>query len=206
MARPLPKHLEEIRYAQDNARRVLNEWKVNEGNRSFELSDPKQMEQFFKYHFFARANEMDYPVKSPPAPRDDTLLRMLGENGMAVDYAKSDGVTRSGWMQSFASAAQAFRAIDSQTLGVVVPYRKGGIDLIADLSAAHDLASEFRLLRRAQLYSVNVFQREIECLKRNDALYEAQADTSVFCLREQFYSNEFGLSLEGNETMESAIA
>lgn len=206
MARVLPKHLEEIRYAQENARRVLNEWKADRGNRSFELSDPKQMEQFFKYHFFARGNQMDYPVKSPPAPRDDTLLRMLGENGMAVDYAKSEGITRSGWMQSFASAAQAFRAIESQTVGVVVPYRKGGIDLIADLSAAHDLASEFRLLRRAQMYSVNVFQREMECLKRNDALYEAQEDTSVFCLRKQFYSNEFGLSLEGNEGMECTIA
>src|ERR1035438_4893822 len=122
-----------------------------------------------------------------------TLLQMLGENGMAVYDARIKGVTRGGLMQSFSSAAQAFQAIDCQTQGVVVPFRKEGMDLIAELSAAHDLALEFRLLRRAQIYSVNVFQHEMEYLKRNDAVYEAQPGTGVLCLRKQFYSNEFGL-------------
>jgi CRISPR-associated endonuclease/helicase Cas3 len=205
MAQALPKQLEEIRCAQENARRVLDDWREDEGDRPFELSDPKQMEQFFKYHFFARANQMDYPVGSSLALRDDTLLQMLGENGMAVYDARIKGVTRGGLMQSFSSAAQAFQAIDCQTQGVVVPFRKEGMDLIAELSAAHDLALEFRLLRRAQIYSVNVFQHEMEYLKRNDAVYEAQPGTGVLCLRKQFYSNEFGLSLDGKERMESMI-
>jgi CRISPR-associated endonuclease/helicase Cas3 len=80
------------------------------------------------------------------------------------------------------------------------------MDLIAELSAAHDLALEFRLLRRAQMYSVNVFQHEMESLKRNDAVYEAQSGTGVLCLREGFYSDEFGLALDGSERMESLIA
>jgi len=206
MAQELPKQLEEIRCAQDNARRVLNNWRDDEGDRPFELSDPKQMEQFFKYHFFARANQMDYPVKAPPAQRDDTLLRMLGENEMAVDDAKRAGVKRVGLMQSFYSAAQAFRAIDCQTQGVVVPFGKEGIDLIAELSAAHDLASEFRLLRRAQQFTVNVFPHEMESLKRKNAVYEASKGTSILCLREGFYSKKFGLALDGSERMESLIA
>jgi CRISPR-associated endonuclease/helicase Cas3 len=206
MAQALPKQLEEIRCAQENARRVLNDWRDDEGDRPFELSDPKQMKQFFKYHFFARANQMDYPVKAPPAQRDDTLLQMLGENGMAADDAKRAGVKRVGLMQSFYSAAQAFRAIDCQTQGVVVPFGKEGIDLIAELSAAHDLASEFRLLRKAQQFTVNVFQHEMESLKRNDAVYEAQSGTGVLCLRVGFYSKEFGLALDGSERMESLIA
>ncbi len=206
MAQELPRQLGEIRCAQENARRVLDEWREDEGERPFELSDPKQMEQFFKYHFFARANQMDYPVGSPLALRDDTLLQMLGENSMAVYDAKINGVTRGGLMQSFSSATRAFQAIDCQTQGVVVPFRKEGMDLIAELSAAHDLALEFRLLRRAQMYSVNVFQHELESLKRNDAVYEAQRGTGVLCLHKQFYSNEFGLALDGHERMESPIA
>jgi len=206
MAQALPRQLGEIRCAQENAQRVLNDWREDEGERPFELSDPKQMEQFFKYHFFARANQMDYPVGSSLALRDDTLLQMLGENCMAVYDAKIKGVTRSGLMQSFHTAAQAFHAIDCQTQGVVVPFWKEGKDLIAELSAAHDLALEFRLLRRAQMYSVNVFQHEMESLKRNDAVYEAQSGTGVLCLREGFYSDEFGLALDGTERMESLIA
>jgi hypothetical protein len=57
---------------------------------------------------------MDYPVK---AQRDDTLLQMLGENGMAVTDAMRAGVRWQGFMQSFASAAKQFRVIDSQTQG-----------------------------------------------------------------------------------------
>jgi CRISPR-associated endonuclease/helicase Cas3 len=206
MAQALPKQLEEIRCAQENARRVLDDWREDEGERPFELSDPKQMEQFFKYHFFTRANQMDYPVKAPPAERDDTLLRMLGENGMAVDDARIAGVTRGGLRQSFGSAAKAFRVLDSQTQGVVVPFRQEGKNLIAELCAAHDLASEFRLLRKAQQFTVNVFPYEMESLRRKEAVCEVQQGTGVLCLREGFYSNEFGLALDGSERMESLIA
>src|ERR1035438_1276723 len=147
------------------------------------------MEQFFKYHFFARAKQMDYPVTPPAAKRDDTLLQMLGGNGMAVYDARLAGVKRGGLMQSFESAAQAFRAIDSQTQGVIVPFGKEGADLIAELCAVHDLTSEFRLLRRAQQFTVNVFEHEMGHLRQKGAVYEAQRGTGVLCLHKQFYSN-----------------
>jgi CRISPR-associated endonuclease/helicase Cas3 len=206
MAQALPLSLGEIRCAQENARRVLNDWQEDEGDRPFELTNPKQMEQFFKYHFFARAAQMDYPVKSPLALRDDTLLQMLGENRMAVYDARRTGVKREGLMQSFASAAQAFRAIDSQTQGVVVPFGKEGADLIAELCASKDLASNFRLLRRAQQFTVNVFQNEMRALEQKGAMYEALPGAGVLCLRDGFYSKEFGLALDGSERMESSIA
>ncbi len=206
MAQALPKQLEEIRCAQTNARRVLDDWREEKGNQPFELSNPQEMESFFRHHFFARANQMDYPVKAPPAQRDDTLLRMLGENGMAVDDARVAGVTRAGLMQSFHSAAQAFRAIDSQTQGVIVPFRKEGMNLIAELSATQNFASEFRLLRKAQQFTVNVFPYEMESLRRKEAVCEVQPGTGVLCLREGFYSDEFGLAFDGGERMESLIA
>jgi len=206
MAQSLPKQLEEIACAQRNALRVLNDWREEKGGRPFELSDPHEMESFFKHHFFARAKQMDYPVKAPSAQRDDTLLQMLGENGMAVEDARIAGVTRCGLMQSFYSAAQAFRVIDCQTQGIVVPFWNEGIDLIAELSATQNLASEFRLLRKAQQFTVNVFPHEKESLMRKGAVYEAQPGTGILCLREGFYSDEFGLALDGTERMESLIA
>jgi CRISPR-associated endonuclease/helicase Cas3 len=206
MAQELPKQLEEIRCAQTNARRVLDDWRDENGDRPFELSDPLEMGRFFKHHFFARQDQMDYPVKSPPAQRNDTLLGMLGENGMAVYDAKVKGLKRGGLMQSFKSAADAFRVIDCQTQGVIVPFRQEGVDLIAELSAAHDLGSEYRLLRRAQHFTVNVFENEMAKLRQKNALYEVQPGTGVLCLREDFYSDEFGLALDGSERMESLIA
>jgi CRISPR-associated endonuclease/helicase Cas3 len=206
MAEALPKQLEEIACAQRNAARVLNDWREVNGDRPFELSDPQEMERFFKHHFFARAKQMDYPVEAPLVPRDDTLLRMLGENSMAVEDARNLGVKRGGLLQSFYTAAQAFRVIDCQTQGVVVPFGNEGIDLIAELSATQNLAAEFRLLRKAQLFTVNVFPHEKESLVQKEAVYEAQPGTGVLCLREGFYSNEFGLALDGTRRMESLIA
>src|SRR6185312_16649904 len=113
----LPKGLGEIACAQNNALRVLNDWKEERGDLSFDLSDPRQMETSFNYHFFERRKLMDYPVKHPPAERDDTLLRMLGRNGMAVEDAPHPIERAGGAMQSFMSAAREFRVIDSLTQG-----------------------------------------------------------------------------------------
>jgi CRISPR-associated endonuclease/helicase Cas3 len=146
---------------------------------------------------------MDYPVK---AQRDDTLLQMLGENGMAAADAKMGGVTRRGFMQSFASAAREFHVIDSVSRGVIAPFNEEAKDLVAALNAAHDLAVEFQLLRKAQRFAVNVFHWELDQLTRNGAIYEVQSGSGVFCLREEFYSDEFGLSLDGNGRMETMIA
>lgn len=203
MAEPLPRQLEEIRCAQQNARRVLEDWRDDQGDAPFPLSDPLQMERFFSHHFFARRNQMDYPVK---AQRDDTLLQMLGENGMAAADSRLTGVKRHGFMQSFASAAKEFHVIDKQTQGIIVPFGADGKDLVAALSAVRDLAVEFQLLRKAQRFAVNVFQWEMDSLTRNEAIYEVQVGTGVFCLREEFYSPEFGLTLDGSGRMESMIA
>ena len=203
MTEPLPKQLDEIRCAQQNASRVLQDWRDDQGDAPFPLSDPLQMERFFGHHFFARRDQMDYPVK---AQRDDTLLQMLGGNGMAVADSRLAGVKRHGFMQSFASAAREFRVIDSQTQGIIVPYGAEGRDLVAALSAARDFAVEFQLLRKAQRFAVNIFQWETDSLTRSGALYEVQAGTGVFGLLEEFYSNEFGLTLDGSGRMESMFA
>lgn len=203
MEQQLPKELEEIRRAQENARRVLADWREDEGEKPFPLSDPEQMRTFFERHFFAGKHQMDYPIKGD---RDDTLLQMLGENGMAVDDSTRKGVKRRGFMQSFSSAGEKFRAIDSPTQGVIVPFGVDGNKLIGELSAAHDLAIQFQLLRKAQQFAVNVFQWEMDTLKSRRAVYEAQAGTGVFCLLPDFYTAEFGLALDGSGRMESEIA
>jgi CRISPR-associated endonuclease/helicase Cas3 len=203
LATPLPKALEEIRCAQGNAARVLNDWKDATDGAPFDLSDPEQMRTFFTYHFFARSNLMTYPVKTD---RDDTLLCMLGSNSMATADTRPPSERVGGMMQSFLSAARAFRAIDSVTQGVIVPFGDAGSDLIAKLSATHDLPSQFRLLRQAQHYTVNLFQHEISALDGNGAIVEAQPGTGVRCLRPGFYSDEYGLDLDGNVRMESIIA
>lgn len=116
------------------------------------------------------------------------------------------GFSRIGFMQSFASAAEQFSVLDSQTQGVIVPFREDGKHLRAALSAAYDPAVQSKLLRKAQHFTVNVFPHEMETLTRSGAIYEALAGTGVFCLSDGFYSDEFGLTLDGSGRMESMFA
>ncbi len=203
LATPLPKQLEEIASAQNITLRILDEWKEEMGDSPFELSDPEQMRVFFQYHFFARKDLMDYKVKHPPAERDDTLLRMLGRNGMAVADGPQPHPRPGGLMQSFMSAAREFRAIDNVTQGVVVPFGEAGKAVVNLLCSTRDLDRQFHLLRQAQQYSVNLFPHEISSLQQKGALDEAQPGTSVLCLQPGFYSEEYGLDLEGKGRMET---
>jgi CRISPR-associated endonuclease/helicase Cas3 len=206
LAGSLPKSLDEIACAQNNALRVLNDWKEERGDIPFDLSDPRQMETFFKYHFFDRRKLMDYPVKHPPAERDDTLLRMLGNNGMAVADGPRPIERTGGAMQSFTSAAREFRVIDSLTQGVVVPFRERGVEIVNLLSSTRDLEGQFRLLREAQQFTVNLYRQELSSLQQKGALYEVQPAAGVQCLQKGFYSEEFGLDQDGKVVMESLIA
>jgi CRISPR-associated endonuclease/helicase Cas3 len=200
LAGEVPKALHDIRAAQEAAQRVLDENVGSGGERTVDLADPKLIEQYFRYYFFNRRNEMDYPVGPDRAERDDTLLNMLAENTLAVAGCMPRPLVY--LRQAFMKAGDAFEAIDANTRGIVVPYAAEGKVIIGELCAAFDLDKQFKLLKRAQRFTVNVFPHILEELQRDHAVHEAQEGTGVLYLERRWYSDEFGLNTEGTERME----
>ena len=94
--------------------------------------------------------------------------------------------------------------IDSPTRGVVVPYQEGD-EIIKDLCGAPELEKQHKLLKRAQRYSVNLFQHEFDKLAKMGAIHEVQDGTGVFYLDKQYYSADFGWSDEPVNPMEILI-
>ena len=200
----LPKALADIRIAREAAERVLDENAVASECRTIDLADPNLIEQFFRYYFFERRQDMDYPVSADKAGRDDTLLRMLGENGLAVAGCKA--YPEVFLRQAFMTAANAFQVIDANTQGVIVPYTFEGKGVINALCGTFEPEKQFDLLRRAQRFTVNVFPQVIKKLQEAGALHEVQEGTGVLYVEEKFYSKEFGLNEEGTEEMETIFA
>jgi CRISPR-associated endonuclease/helicase Cas3 len=165
-----------------------------------DLSDIKLIEQYFRYYFFDRRKQMDYPVGPHQAERDDTLLNMLAENTLAVAGCKPRASVY--LRQAFKTAAQAFQPIDANTLGVIVPYMRKGRAAIADLCAAYKLEKQFKLLKRSQRFTVNVFPHVLDRLQQAHAVHEVQEGTGILYLEEKYYSEDFGLNVEGTEEME----
>lgn len=201
--------LSDIRIAKEKAERVLDEYKRNPKALDDDLIGPKAMEMFYKYYFFERADEMVYPIGSEQIGRDGDLLSLLSTNDLSVKaYERMHNKNHPAFhlRQSFKSAAESFEAINAPTEGVIVPYGKEGEIIIGELCAAHDVKKQRDLLRRAQRFSVNVFPNILNKLRDNQCVCEVQEGSGILYLDEQYYSSEFGVSLEIVEPMKFSNA
>jgi CRISPR-associated endonuclease/helicase Cas3 len=194
----------DIRVGRDMTMRVLDEFERDRAAFDGDLLGPKAMTTYFSYYFFQRADEMDYPVSATDARRDDTLLRLLaGNNLSAHDYGQRHGSAPPNFLrQAFMTAGAAFKAIDAPTRGVIIQFGTEGKNLVADLCSAVNPEQEFRLLRLAQQYSVNIFSHVFDTLLKARAISEINTGTGIYYLHTEYYSEAFGLSEKPVSPME----
>ncbi len=186
----------DIKEGRDIAERILDEYKSDPEQFGKDLLNPKVMERYYQYYFFKRANLMNYPVGSnSPVGRSDNLFELLSTNTKTIQefHRINQTCPQIPLWQSFMAAAKSFEVIGAPTRGVVVPYKEGK-KIITDLCGAENLEKQYKLLKRAQRYSVNVFPDMFERLFKQKSIYEAQKGTEVFYLNTQYYDDEFGMS------------
>lgn len=200
--------LPDIRRAKEKTERILGEFQNNPTAFDHDLLSPTTMSLYYRYYFFDRAHEMTYPVKPHEMGRDDSLFSLLSTNSLSVNaYQRANNTAPPIHLrQSFKSAAEAFRVIDTPTEGVIVPYGKEGKQIISDLSAASQFENRYHLIKQAQRYSVNMYPYEIEILKKAQKIYETLKGSGIFYLDSQYYSGQFGASVEPVGPMETLMA
>ena len=91
------------------------------------------------------------------------------------------------------SAAKSFEVIETVARGIVVPYGEEGKELRNQLCSVQELEKQYKLIRRAQRFSVNVFPDALKRLQER-AAHEVQKGSEILYLDERYYSDEFGLS------------
>ncbi|KUG27031.1 crispr-associated helicase cas3 [hydrocarbon metagenome] len=205
-------NLKDIKIGADDAERVLREFLKTPEEFDNDLLSPKAMERFYKYYFYNRSKEMNYPVRAENTQigREDNLFNLLSTNLLSIQAFQRTHKNNSPSLllkQSFQSAAKAFYAIDSPTIGVVVPYAVEGNEIINQLCGTDMIEKQYKLLKAAQRYTVNLypfdFENMISAEKR--AIREVQKDTGIYYMDKQYYSNEFGWSKEIISEMENYI-
>lgn len=187
--------LKDIQCGKGVTERLLSA--VDEGIEKIDgdLLGPDAMARYFEYYFFARRNEMEYPVSAQTIGREDTLLNLLSVNSTALrEFGRTHSVAPSIYLrQSFMSAAKAFKAIDAPTRGVIVPYGQTGKDLIGELCGAFEVEKQYKLLRKAQQYTVNVFPHILNRLQEQQAVHPIQEGLDILYLDTRYYNQDFGL-------------
>lgn len=197
--------LKDIHIGKETAERILADAQSGAEDFGGDILAPKAMERYFEYYFYARKDEMSYPVPATVAGRDDNLLNMLSINQQAVaEYGREHGRAPDIYLrQSFMTAAKAFKVIDAPTRGIIVPYGDDGKALVGELCGAFEVGKQYDLLRRAQQFSVNVFPHTFEKLERLNVLHPIQEGVDILYLADSRYYNEnFGLSDEPEGEME----
>ncbi len=156
-----------------------------------ELLKPQAMSRYFQYYFYERHKEMTYPVQ-----QGQSILSLLSNNENIGPYRKNNRFILN---QSFMTAAKQFKAIDAPVHSVIVPFNDEAQSIITHLCALDkrfDARTYRSLLKAAQKYSVNIFPNVWQKLTVQQAVYPIAQDEAVFYLSEEFYSQDFGLSLE----------
>ncbi len=168
------------------------------------LSEPA-LERYFKYYFYERSNEMDYPVSSnSPICRSDNLVELLGGNRKSVQalLRKKNQKFNHVLRQSFSTAAKAFQAIPHSGHGVIVPFEEGK-EIINALTGSFEPQKQFKILRKAQIFSVNMFMHELQDLEKMGAIHEVKKESGIFYLNEQFYCKKIGWTLNKANPMKT---
>lgn len=195
--------LPEIRIAQDVTLRILDEYKKNPADFDKDIIGHEAMKRFYEYYFYKRAHEMSYPVSRKRLGRDDDLLSLLSANQQSVDEHKRKHGSPSLYLrQAFKTAGEHFRVIDAPTKAIIVPYNEEANSIIAKLAGKLSVKEESALLKAAQQYSVNIFPYMIEKLQKEKALFQTYEESGIWHLDMQYYSKDFGVSLEPVEPME----
>lgn len=193
-------NLKDIKIGADDAERVLREFLKTPEEFDNDLLSPKAMERFYKYYFYNRNKEMHYPVpaENPHIGREDNLFSLLSTNLLSIQAFQRTHKNSSPSLllkQSFQSAAKVFYAIDSFTRGVIVPYKEGE-DIINKICQAEVLEKQYKLLKGAQRFTVNLYPYEFAEMEKKKAINEVQKDSGIYYMDYQYYSDEFGWSKE----------
>ena len=189
-------HLEDVQHGADITRTFLNSASIDND----ELDSPKMIENYFNQE----ARYIEEKQKFPVEVREDGLRKscylteLLGKNTQIVSgIGKYKSLKPLVLRQSFRTAGKYFYVIPDDTKSVLVPWG-GGAELIAALNGEHDMREEIRLLRRAQAYSVNLYDNMYRRLKNAGAI-SLIGNSGVCALAEGFYSDAGGVSVEQSE-------
>ena len=202
--------LEDIKVGIEKAKRVLREYKNKPEDFDNDRLGLKAMKRYYQYYFYERNRNKEMEYYIPPSSsigREDTLFNLLSLNKTATKrHYKENNGSIPFFRQSFLTASKEFRAIDSFTRGVIVQYGEAGEEIVNELCSAFELEKQYRLIKKAQRYSINLYNYEFKKLFQAGIIQEVQQESGIYYLDKQYYSKEVGWCDEPVNKMKTQIS
>lgn len=187
--------LEEIAEGKELTKKMLIDMKNNLELYNGNLLSKQAMDGYFNEFYDVFRHKLDYIIKNQTYTHVDLLMTPLQNNTFVHEFkAKYDEKYEMLFASSMNTSAKNFEVIDNLTKSVIVPYEEGE-QVIADLNGEKTIEDFSLLMKKAQLYSVNIYDYEGQALDKQNAIIN-NLESSMYVLAEGFYSHEYGLSIE----------
>ncbi|MCR6850389.1 MULTISPECIES: CRISPR-associated helicase Cas3' [Bacillus] len=197
--------LKEIKIGKKITKKILMDLKRNNKSHGGHILSREAMKRYFKEYYTEFESDLNYFIPKLKKNMTELLSAPRIENSYRRAYihkhAKKDIPLFI--INSYQTAAKHFNVIDDLTTSVIVPYEEGK-DIIAELNSNSSIEDLSRLLRKAQQYTVNLFNYEKEQLIINDGLVY-YLDGKILALKEGAYNDEYGLNLLNESDFKTAI-
>ena len=154
------------------------------------------MRRYFELFYTSQMLELDGQIMG----RSETHTNLLFTNtrqSVGKKYEKEHGAKYPLFFTTkMEDSAKNFDVISNMTKSVLIPYGEGE-DLILDLNGEDEIEDITFLLKKAQQYSIQIYDYEERILQKEAGIIALDVG-EILILKESFYSEEYGLSLEGN--------
>lgn len=154
---------------------------------------PDSISNYYLEYYCDRKNEMDYCYNGYDGRT--TLYKLLSSNRESVDECKkmkNDEAFNTKINQAFKTAWSTYKAIDDNTIGVIVPYKEGK-KYCQDIRSARTVQEIKACLKKAQRYTINLYENKISELEKSGIISACDLYGSVYVLGEQFYDDNLGI-------------
>ncbi|MEK4372396.1 CRISPR-associated helicase Cas3' [Paenibacillus sp. FSL R5-0473] len=195
-------HLPEIKIGAEKTERVLHDFREDPESLGNDLLSSEAIARYFKYYFHDIQDKMHYPIPK----LEQNLFDLMDRNRYYVDAYQKKHATKPEVVNHYAiaTAEKYFEAISTNATAVLVPYGEKGKELIIELNGELEPSELGDLLRRAQQYTVNIYDHELKTLEKSGDLYPL-LHGHVLALREPAYSEDFGVESKGEGAWETMM-
>ena len=166
-----------------------------------DMASPEMVRRYYEQYFLDKRAGLDYKLDE-----GRTAVNLLGNNFAArKEYAS---VYRENYpldllAQSFQTVGRAYKPIEDNTTGVVVPYGNSAA-LLAKLKLSRG-RERTRCLRALQRYCVNVYDNQLRALEQSGAI-TFDEDIGVWTLEPDAYSKATGIEVNYQADVDKYIS
>ena len=176
------KSLDDIQIGKEILRKQLVS--KNDGDCLDEFLSVGAVEWYYKNYFFKRKEEMNYNI-TVEGVKQSIFSLLRGKHASQKDKRKLFCTA------AFKTAGENFELIGSQTIGVLVPYKKGK-EYISILNG-EDVEKKKEILPLVQRYTVNLYENKYKELMKEGAIYQIEFG-NVLILDDAHYDEIIGVT------------